>query len=96
MNLGEMRVSRDRLHGKRAEESPSSISLNPNASYMAFEVLKEHQAVIAINASAQSARRVHQDIPISGKVDLLPLIFPERVKPERIVLSNAEDGALQS
>jgi hypothetical protein len=55
LNLSKMRVSRLRGHIKRAEEFPASILLDPNASYLAFVVLKKHQSVTAINASAHSA-----------------------------------------
>jgi hypothetical protein len=37
---------------------------------------------------------MHQDISSSGEGDLMPLVFPQREKPERIILADAEDGPL--
>lgn len=50
-NLGKVRASGDGIHRRKGQRFPISAFLDPNSSEMPGLIIKENQAVIAMNAS---------------------------------------------
>lgn len=51
LNLGKVRASRDGVHRSDRQKFPISAFLDPDSSEMPGRILKEHQAITAMNAS---------------------------------------------